>query len=107
MGVNKLAITFEESIVAQSKSLEDSCTTSFYVYLGFIEDKLAYVGKGTKDRYKHLFGNSQIKLVSKAQKEGSVFTVRILCDWLSSDEALYLERSAIRALRPPLNLQVF
>lgn len=101
-------MSFLENIISQSKSINNYKPKCCYVYFGLIDGIPAYVGKGSGDRYKHLLSaNSQIESVHQRKSEGAVFDVYILCDWLSHQEALTLEKSAIRGLQPFLNKEMF
>lgn len=103
-------MSFLDTILESAKSVVDyKEPRSFYVYFGLIDGEVAYVGKGIRDRYKHLTNVciSEVEGVARAKSEGKQFDIYILCDWLSSDEALALEKSAIRGLQPTLNKEMY
>jgi hypothetical protein len=76
----------------------------YYVYMCYINNRLVYVGKGTKQRYLHPnSGRSSVIEFNAMFFLGRTVDVKIYKDSLTAQEAKSLEKSITNKLKPPFN----
>ena len=70
---------------------------NFYVYLCFVDNVIRYVGKGTKDRFKHCnSGKSTCALLNRDYFEGKQIDTIFYKQNMTESDALELEKSLIQ-----------
>lgn len=68
----------------------------YYVYIVFVEGEVKYIGKGTKERWKHALGGaSTVALLNRDFFEGKKIEVRCFRDFIQEKEALEIEKDLI------------
>jgi len=68
----------------------------YYVYIVFVEGEVKYIGKGTKERWKHaLSGASTVALLNRDFFEGKKIEVKCYKNFIQESEALELEKQLI------------
>lgn len=76
----------------------------YYVYTATLDGEVLYVGKGKKDRYRHVnTGISHVLELNRLFFEGAKVVAGIYKDNLTEDEALSLESMLIQEIKPRLN----
>lgn len=89
---------FSEDI-PQTLSDKFSVMADFYVYVCKHNGRVIYVGKGTRERFKHcLSGKSSSNELNKLVKEGAALIVEKVAENLTEEMAIQLEESYIRAM---------
>lgn len=72
---------------------------NYYVYIVTVDGEIRYVGKGSKDRYKHaVSGASSVPQLNKDFFEGKEIVVYKFCYRETSEEAELAEREYISSL---------
>lgn len=93
--------TNQKKISKLKEKIDKIDKNSYYVYIVYVDGEPRYVGKGTKDRYKHpISGTSSVAQLNKDHFDGKYIEVRILYGNknLSESDALRLERECIGSI---------
>lgn len=68
----------------------------YYVYIVFVDGKVRYIGKGTKERWKHALGGaSTVPYLNRDFFEGKKIEVKCFREFIQEKEALSIEKNLI------------
>lgn len=78
----------------------------YYVYIGYVNHQVMYIGKGKDSRFHHLnSGISTCYQANKAHFMGINITTKIACYLDTEEEAFELESLLIDVIQPPWNIR--